>query len=118
MHAAVTSNVDFFLAGSIRDDGPLPDVCTDVIQAKKLMRQKIKDVEVAVMVATALQSITPPQAAGYERGDNLLNMSRQAAGNAPARDSIATGNLLKARVKTVCVDINSATVTKLMDRGS
>jgi lysine-ketoglutarate reductase/saccharopine dehydrogenase-like protein (TIGR00300 family) len=87
MHAAVTSNVDFFLAGSIRDDGPLPDVCTDVVQAKKLMRKKIKDVEVAVMVATALHSI-------------------------------ATGNLLKARVQTFCVDINSATVTKLMDRGS
>ena len=87
MHAAVTSNVDFFLAGSIRDDGPLPDVCTDVVQAKKLMRKKIKDVEVAVMVATALHSI-------------------------------ATGNLLKARVKTFCIDINSETVTKLMDRGS
>ena len=32
--------------------------------------------------------------------------------------SIATGNLLPARVKTICVDINPATVTKLTDRGS
>ncbi|HMP60951.1 MAG TPA: TIGR00300 family protein, partial [Gemmatales bacterium] len=32
--------------------------------------------------------------------------------------SIATGNLLPARVKVACVDINPATVTKLMDRGS
>lgn len=87
MHAAVTSHVDFFLAGSIRDDGPLPEVCTDVLDAKKIMRKKIEGVEVALMVATALHSI-------------------------------ATGNLLKARVKTFCVDINSATVTKLMDRGS
>jgi hypothetical protein len=32
--------------------------------------------------------------------------------------SIAVGNLLPARVKVVCVDINPATVTKLADRGS
>ena len=32
--------------------------------------------------------------------------------------SIATGNLLPARVRTICVDINPATVTKLADRGS
>jgi len=35
----------------------------------------------------SFESINPPQAAGYERGDNLLNISRQAVGNAPARDS-------------------------------
>ncbi len=40
----------------------------------------------SVLSIDNLQSITPPQAAGYERGDNLLNISRQAAGNAPARD--------------------------------
>jgi hypothetical protein len=32
--------------------------------------------------------------------------------------SIATGNLLPAWVRTVCVDINPATVTKLADRGT
>jgi hypothetical protein len=32
--------------------------------------------------------------------------------------SIAVGNLLPARVRVVCVDINPATVTKLADRGS
>jgi hypothetical protein len=32
--------------------------------------------------------------------------------------SIATGNLLPASVRTVCVDINPAVVTKLSDRGS
>ena len=37
---------------------------------------------------------------------------------ATALHSIATGNLLPARVKTYCVDINPSTVTKLMDRGS
>ena len=32
--------------------------------------------------------------------------------------AIATGNMLSAAVKTVCVDINPAVVTKLADRGS
>jgi len=87
MHSAYTSGVDVFLGGSIRDDGPLPEVCVNILQAKKIMREKLKGVKVAVMVATALHSI-------------------------------ATGNLLKASVKTFCVDINTETVTKLMDRGS
>jgi hypothetical protein len=37
---------------------------------------------------------------------------------ATALHAIATGNLLPAWVKVACVDINPATVTKLMDRGS
>ena len=37
---------------------------------------------------------------------------------ATALHSIATGNLLPAWVKVVCVDINPATVTKLSDRGT
>jgi hypothetical protein len=37
---------------------------------------------------------------------------------ATALHSIATGNMLPASVRVACVDINPATVTKLMDRGS
>ena len=37
---------------------------------------------------------------------------------ATALHAIATGNLLPATVKTVCVDINPAVVTKLTDRGT
>ncbi|MGI6704546.1 MAG: TIGR00300 family protein [Clostridia bacterium] len=87
MHALVKNNVPFVLAGSIRDDGPLPDVITDSVEAQKAMRQGIKGVEIALMMSTMLHSI-------------------------------ATGNLLPARVKTICIDINPATVTKLADRGS
>jgi len=32
--------------------------------------------------------------------------------------SIATGNMIPARARTICVDINPAVVTKLSDRGS
>jgi len=87
MYALVKNNVPFVLAGSIRDDGPLPDVITDSVEAQKAMRQGTKGVEIALMLSTMLHSI-------------------------------ATGNLLPARVKTICIDINPATVTKLADRGS
>ncbi len=57
MHASYTSGIEVFLAGSIRDDGPLPEVCTDVVESKKMMREMLNGVGTAVMVATALHSI-------------------------------------------------------------
>jgi len=89
MFECVTRNIPFVLAGSIRDDGPLPDVMTDVVAAQAAMRQLIHEqgVTFCLMIATTLHSI-------------------------------AVGNLLPASVKTVCVDINPATVTKLADRGT
>jgi lysine-ketoglutarate reductase/saccharopine dehydrogenase-like protein (TIGR00300 family) len=86
-HSCIKKGVDFVLAGSIRDDGPLPDVVTDTLKAQDLMREKTRGVSVALMMATTLHAI-------------------------------ATGNLLPATVKTVCVDINPAVVTKLTDRGT
>jgi lysine-ketoglutarate reductase/saccharopine dehydrogenase-like protein (TIGR00300 family) len=88
MYECIRHNVEMVLAGSIRDDGPMPEVITDVIEAQRQMRRCIQDgVEMAVMICTMLHSI-------------------------------ATGNLLPASVKTVVVDINPAVVTKLADRGS
>ena len=40
MYECVQNNVDFLLAGSIRDDGPLPDVITDALEAQRQMRQR------------------------------------------------------------------------------
>ncbi len=87
MHACVARGVPFVLCGSIRDDGPLPDVITDVLKAQEAMRQRLPGVGLALMIATTLHAI-------------------------------ATGNILPATVKTVCVDINPAVVTKLADRGT
>jgi lysine-ketoglutarate reductase/saccharopine dehydrogenase-like protein (TIGR00300 family) len=88
MYECVRHKVPFVLAGSIRDDGPLPEVITDTLVAQGRMREHIRaGVGFCLMMATALHSI-------------------------------ATGNLLPAWVKVACVDINPATVTKLMDRGS
>ncbi|HEX4143746.1 MAG TPA: TIGR00300 family protein [Pirellulales bacterium] len=57
MYECVRHNVDFLLAGSIRDDGPLPEVITDVLVAQRLMREKIQDVTFCLMIATTLHSI-------------------------------------------------------------
>jgi hypothetical protein len=45
------------LAGSIRDDGPLPEVITDVLEAQKRMREMVRGVGFCLMIATALHSI-------------------------------------------------------------
>jgi len=57
MYSCVKRGVDFVLAGSIRDDGPLPDVITDAIEAQKAMRAKLDGVTIAVMMGTMLHSI-------------------------------------------------------------
>jgi lysine-ketoglutarate reductase/saccharopine dehydrogenase-like protein (TIGR00300 family) len=87
MHACVRRRVRLVLAGSVRDDGPVPDVITDMIEAQREMRAALRGVQLCIMCSTMLHAI-------------------------------ATGNLLPAATKTVCVDINPAVVTKLADRGS
>src|SRR3954447_22296981 len=57
MYECVKHNVDFLLAGSIRDDGPLPDVITDMIEAQRQMRAGIRDVTYCLMIATMLHSV-------------------------------------------------------------
>jgi len=57
MHALVTNDKEFVLVGSVRDDGPLPDVYTDVIDGQRAMRAKLTDVGFCLMVATMLHSV-------------------------------------------------------------
>lgn len=57
MFQCVQHKVDFVLAGSIRDDGPLPEVITDVVEAQKVMRAKLPGVTMALMMGTMLHSI-------------------------------------------------------------
>ncbi len=57
MHALVTHGKEFVLVGSVRDDGPLPDVYTDVIEGQRAMRAGIADVGFCLMVATMLHSV-------------------------------------------------------------
>jgi lysine-ketoglutarate reductase/saccharopine dehydrogenase-like protein (TIGR00300 family) len=57
MHALVTQGKQWVLVGSVRDDGPLPDVYTDVIEGQRAMRAGLADVGFAIMVATMLHSV-------------------------------------------------------------
>ncbi len=57
MYECVRHDVDFVLAGSIRDDGPLPDVITDAVEAQRQMRERIRDIGFCLMIATTLHSV-------------------------------------------------------------
>ncbi|OGL40845.1 MAG: TIGR00300 family protein [Candidatus Schekmanbacteria bacterium GWA2_38_11] len=57
LHSCIKNNVDLVLTGSIRDDGPLPEVITDMKEAQTAMREKIKGVVLSIMIASMLHSI-------------------------------------------------------------
>jgi lysine-ketoglutarate reductase/saccharopine dehydrogenase-like protein (TIGR00300 family) len=57
MHALVRGGKRYVLVGSVRDDGPLPDVHTDVLDGQRAMRAQLPDVGFALMVATMLHSV-------------------------------------------------------------
>lgn len=57
MYECVVRGVPFVLGGSVRDDGPLPDVYTDVVQAADAMRAQLPGVTVALMLASTLHTV-------------------------------------------------------------
>jgi len=57
MYECVKKKIPFVLAGSLRDDGPLPDVIVDVSHAQKKYKEILKNAEMVIMVATMLHSI-------------------------------------------------------------
>jgi len=57
MAACVRQGVQMVLAGTIRDDGPLPDVITDSITAQEAMRAALPGVELALLVASTLHAV-------------------------------------------------------------
>jgi lysine-ketoglutarate reductase/saccharopine dehydrogenase-like protein (TIGR00300 family) len=87
MYECVEQEVPYVLAGSIRDDGPLPDTITDAVEAQNAIREQAHEADMVLMLSTLLHSV-------------------------------AVGNCLSSTTKVVCVDINPATVTQLLDRGS
>jgi lysine-ketoglutarate reductase/saccharopine dehydrogenase-like protein (TIGR00300 family) len=88
MYELVKNNVAFVLAGSIRDDGPLPETVMDLVDAQERYAAALADnVHMVLMLSSMLHSI-------------------------------GVGNMLPSWVRVVCVDINPAVVTKLSDRGS
>jgi len=98
MYALVRRGIRYVLAGSIRDDGPLPEVLTDTLAAQDAMRAITAEATFAVFVATALHAI----AVG-----NML----------PAFVDAATPDGVRP-LTTVCVDQTEFVVNKLRDRGT
>lgn len=97
MHALVTHQVPFVLTGSIRDDGPLPEVITDNLTAQDAMRRHTIKATMAVLIATALHAIAT---------GNML----------PAFVTENDGSLRE--LPTICVDSSEFVVSKLKDRGT
>ena len=87
MYECVKNQIPFVLAGSIRDDGPMPDTLMDLIVAQNEYARHLSGARLVICLSSMLHSI-------------------------------GVGNMLPSWVKTVCVDINPAVVTKLADRGS
>jgi hypothetical protein len=97
MHACVTRGVPMVLCGSIRDDGPLPEVIQDVGRAQAEMREHAVRATMVVMIATALHSI--------------------AFGNMLPSYHLSAGGELRPLV-TIAVDSSEFLVSKLKDRGT
>ena len=87
MYECVRNDASYVIAGSIRDDGPLPETVTDAVEAQNAIREQAHEADLVLVLSTLLHSV-------------------------------AMGNCLPSTAKTVCVDINPATVTQLLDRGS
>ena len=88
MYECIRHGIDFVLAGSIRDDGPLPETVMDLVDAQEQYAAALtSNVQMVLMLSSMLHSI-------------------------------GVGNMLPSWVRVVCVDINPAVVTKLSDRGS
>ncbi|MDF1502145.1 hypothetical protein [Roseisolibacter sp. H3M3-2] len=114
MHALVEMGIPFVLCGSIRDDGPLPDVVTDALAAQDAMRAHTTRATMAVLVATALHAIAT---------GNMLPafvMEDRATGRPTAHPRGAGPDEWPSlrELPTICVDSSEFVVSKLKDRGT
>jgi hypothetical protein len=57
MHSCIRHKVDIILTGSLRDEGPIPGVTTDVVVAQKIMREKLADVTHVLLMGTVQHSL-------------------------------------------------------------
>jgi hypothetical protein len=97
MYSLVKNDVPFVLTGSIRDDGPLPEVIGDAYEGQSAMREVVSDATTVICLATMLHTI--------------------ATGNmVPSFRVLADGTVRP--VYFYAVDADEFVVNKLLDRGS
>ena len=97
MYSIVRNNVPFVLTGSIRDDGPLPEVIGDAYEGQRAMRQLVKKSTTVICLATMLHTI--------------------ATGNMTPSFRVLADKTVRP-VFLYCVDADEFVVNKLLDRGS
>jgi len=97
MHALVRGNIPFVLAGSIRDDGPLPEVVADAYQAQDRMRALARQATTVIALATQLHTI--------------------ATGNMVPSYTVSADGMIRP-VYFYTVDMSEFAVNKLANRGS
>ena len=95
--SCVKKGVPFVLCGSIRDDGPLPEVIGNVYEGQDAMRAQVRSATTVICLATMLHSI--------------------AVGNMPPSFRVLPDGTVR-QVYFYCVDVAEFTVNKLSDRGS
>ena len=97
IYGCVKNNVPIVLTGSIRDDGPIPEVYVDVYEGAKAMREVVKKATTVICLATMLHTI--------------------ATGNmTPSFRVLEDGTIRPLYLYTV--DADEFVVNKLLDRGS
>ncbi len=97
MQAAIVKKIPFVLAGSIRDDGPLPEVIADVYEAQDEMRTITRQATTVIAMATQLHAI--------------------ATGNMVSSYKVERGGSVRP-VYFYTVDMSEFAVNKLANRGS
>jgi lysine-ketoglutarate reductase/saccharopine dehydrogenase-like protein (TIGR00300 family) len=97
MHALTATQTPYVLAGSIRDDGPLPETIPSALDSQEAMREMTVKATMVVMVATALHAI--------------------AAGNMLPTFCVRPDGSMD-EITTICVDQTEFVVSKLKDRGT
>lgn len=96
IYSCIKNKVSYVLAGSIRDDGPLPGVISDAYAAQDEMRRHVKKATMVLGLATQLHSI--------------------ATGNMTPSYQVVNGKVRP--VFLYCIDVSEFAVNKLRDRGS
>src|SRR3989338_2216342 len=96
MYNCVTHNVPYVLAGSIRDDGPLPETITDILDSQAAMREHTKKATLVIGIATVLHTIAT---------GNML-------------PTYIERNETLETIPTICVDQTEFVPNKLADRGT
>ena len=97
IYSCEKNHVPYVLAGSIRDDGPLPPVYGNVYEAQDAMRNQLREATTVICIATMLHSIATGNMTPSYRIDRYGRMRQ---------------------VYFYCVDISEFTANKLADRGS